>query len=119
MFSLFIMSEYIVLSSVVILLFTVYKIVFFRKSEEKENVKFFGIWFAGLLTLMIGILLTLRKMVETFDEIQKAKDIQIDDVAEGIKGGLIYTAVGIVLFTSSLVLWYVVKWWANRKMMSK
>jgi biopolymer transport protein ExbB/TolQ len=90
------------------------------KSRERENfphqLKY--VRSIGLFTLISGILGQLIGLFMAFTAIEAAQDISPAIMAGGLKVSMISTLTGMVIYLISILIWFVLDLWHQKKLIS-
>lgn len=90
------------------------------KSRDRENfahqLKY--VRSIGLFTLITGILGQLIGLFMAFTAIEAAQDISPAIMAGGLKVSMITTLTGMVIYLISILIWFVLDLWHQKKLIS-
>ena len=88
------------------------------KSRDKENfahqLKY--VRTIGLFTLIMGILGQLIGLFDAFSAIERVGDISPSILAGGLKISMITTLTGMVIYVISIIIWFLLDLWHQKKL---
>lgn len=83
-----------------------------KKSNDSSRLIFIPFW--GSLAAILGILGQMIGLMQAFNAIEQAGDISLSLIMGGLKVSMICVVYGVVIFITSALIWFVLKWMASR-----
>lgn len=108
---------------VILLAVTVYFIMAISSGKASDKVNFphrlAYIKSIGLFIFITGILGQLIGLFEAFKAIEAAMDISPAIMAGGLKVSMITTLYGMFIYLISIIIWFILDLWYNKKVISE